>query len=46
MEELKNELIDLNERELREIDGGRQRKDEKRDGWYGLIWAKILGVGT
>lgn len=37
MEELKNELIDLNERELREIDGGSQRKDEKREALWAII---------
>ncbi|MCY4781209.1 hypothetical protein ORI89_16220 [Sphingobacterium sp. UT-1RO-CII-1] len=46
MEQLKNELIELNECELREIDGGSQRKDEKRNGWYGIIWTKILGLTT
>lgn len=43
MEQLKNELIELNECELREIDGGSQRKDEKRESYVIILWGKLLG---
>lgn len=44
MKNIANSLIELNESEQREINGGSERDDKKRENWFGSIWYKIIGI--
>lgn len=39
------QLIDLSEFEQKNIEGGSEREDSKRSGWFNAMWEKIIGVG-
>lgn len=42
----KQVLTELTKEEILEINGGSERKDEKRSGWFKSLWDKITGSGN
>lgn len=42
----KRALVELTTKELNDINGGSERKDEKRAGWFKSLWDKVTGSGN